>query len=462
MKKSIQPYILQFLSSNTLGSIKRTYFTFMRHVGRRLPQLEVFLKVDDPYSLLLVQALPALEKRYHVTITARVIINSDPVMFPELTMWNKHSIKDAMHIANIYNFQFPNLPIKAGHTARSVFITSCVVQQKIDEGASWTGISELLLAYWEGVHIDASSSVDEAPLEKRFEEHLYQLSSKGHYLPATIYYDGEWYWGVDRLDHLERRLIEEGYVNQPNTQIEFNKTYASQLQSLNVSIDTKKCTEPLTLFWSARSPYSYIALLQAVKLTMHYGISLEVKPVLPMMMRGLYVPPKKAIYIFLDTKREAQKQGIDYGFLADPLGEGVERCYALLAYAKANNKYLDYLLSFAHSVNAQGVRAETDSGMKKIVENAGLSWQEAKLHLTNTDWKEEITANQADIYQKGSWGVPVFRYKDIQVWGQDRLFIVEEAIRQHLSVGSINKIEDSLANEIVRQIASKKSNPKRQ
>ena len=186
-------------------------------------------------------------------------------------------------------------------------------------------------------------------------------------------------------------------------------------------------------FWSARSPYSYIALLQAVKLTIHYGIPLEVKPVLPMMMRGLYVPPKKAIYIFLDTKREAQKLGIDYGFLADPLGEGVERCYALLAYARENNKYLDYLLSFANAVNAHGVRADTDNGMKKIVEGAGLSWQEAKLHLTNTDYKEEVTANQADIYQKGSWGVPVFRYKDIQVWGQDRLFVMEDAIRQNLN-----------------------------
>lgn len=433
MKKSIQPYVLRLISSDMLRSIKRAYYTCARLFTREVPKLEVFIKVDDPYSLLLVQALPKLEEKYRVTITARVIINSDPVMFPELAMWNQHSVIDAMHLANIYRLQFPCSATGVTHQAGSVFTASCAVQQKIDEGASWTGIAELLLAYWKGDHIDASTNVNEAALEKRFEAHLHQVSSKGHYLPATIFYEGEWYWGVDRLDHLERRLIDEGYANQPNTQIEFNKTYASLLQSLNVSTDMKKCAEPLTLFWSARSPYSYIALLQAVKLTSHYGIPLEVKPVLPMMMRGLYVPPKKAIYIFLDTKREAQKLGIDYGFLADPLGEGVERCYALLAYARANNKYVDYLLSFAKSVNAHGVRADTDSGMRKIVEGAGLSWQEAKLHLTNTDWKEEVSANQADIYQKGSWGVPVFRYKDIQVWGQDRLFVMEDAIRQNLN-----------------------------
>ena len=34
-----------------------------------------------------------------------------------------------------------------------------------------------------------------------------QLRAKlGHYLGAMFHYGGEWYWGVDRLEHLERRL----------------------------------------------------------------------------------------------------------------------------------------------------------------------------------------------------------------------------------------------------------------
>jgi 2-hydroxychromene-2-carboxylate isomerase len=28
----------------------------------------------------------------------------------------------------------------------------------------------------------------------------------GHYLGAMLYYGGEWYWGVDRLQYLESRL----------------------------------------------------------------------------------------------------------------------------------------------------------------------------------------------------------------------------------------------------------------
>lgn len=127
--------------------------------------------------------------------------------------------------------------------------------------------------------------------------------------PPRFFYDGEWYWGVDRLDHLERRLIDEGYGIQPNPQIGFNKTYASLLQPLNFTQEKEKYSEPLTLFWSARSPYSYIALLQAVKLTTHYGIPIEVKPVLPMMMRGLYVPPKKSHLYFSRHKTRGTEIG---------------------------------------------------------------------------------------------------------------------------------------------------------
>jgi hypothetical protein len=32
----------------------------------------------------------------------------------------------------------------------------------------------------------------------------------GHYLGATFYFEGEWYWGIDRLHYLEERLSTAG------------------------------------------------------------------------------------------------------------------------------------------------------------------------------------------------------------------------------------------------------------
>ena len=50
------------------------------------------------------------------------------------------------------------------------------------------------------------------------------LQAEGHYLSGMLYYGGEWYWGLDRLVHLERRL--NGVSLAPgNTQLAFDRGY---------------------------------------------------------------------------------------------------------------------------------------------------------------------------------------------------------------------------------------------
>ena len=48
------------------------------------------------------------------------------------------------------------------------------------------------------------------------------------------------------------------------------------------------------------------------------------------------VPKSKRMYILYDVNREASALRIPFGKVADPLGRGVERCYALYEYAKKN------------------------------------------------------------------------------------------------------------------------------
>ncbi len=84
----------------------------------------------------------------------------------------------------------------------------------------------------------------------------------------------------------------------------------------------------------------------------------------------------KKWYIFHDTKREALKLGIPYGFVADPLGPGV----------------------------------------------AGLA--KGKSLLTNQSWRSWAEDNRKAIYDCGRWGVPSFRYGAVSCWGQDRLWVI--------------------------------------
>jgi 2-hydroxychromene-2-carboxylate isomerase len=151
-----------------------------------------------------------------------------------------------------------------------------------------------------------------------------------------------------------------------------------------------------------------------------------------MVMRGLSVPKTKKMYIFHDTKREAQKLGIDYGFVADPLGEGVNRCYSLFKYAQSLGCEQEYLLHYAQAVNAQGIRSETDAGLKIIVERSGLDWNHAQQLLQQPDcekeWQVWAEENRQQMVALGSWGVPTLQYGDLVLWGQDRVGLIERAI----------------------------------
>ena len=139
------------------------------------------------------------------------------------------------------------------------------------------------------------------------------------------------------------------------------------------------------------------------------------------------------MYIFKDTKREALKHSIDFGFSADPLGAGVERCYALFEHAVSLNKGNVYLEAFARSVWAEGIDAATDAGMEKIVAAAGLDWSLAKPLLADDSWRNWAQENLLDMYDHGLWGVPSFRYGQLAIFGQDRLDRLEHAIVGELS-----------------------------
>jgi 2-hydroxychromene-2-carboxylate isomerase len=150
--------------------------------------------------------------------------------------------------------------------------------------------------------------------------------------------------------------------------------------------------------------------------------------VLPMVMRGLPVPREKRMYIVFDTAREARMRGIPFGRLNDPVGKPTERGLALMPLALAQGKGESYVLSFMQGVWAEGLDAGSDTDLRKIVERAGLLWTQAKEALDLNEWRMVAEANRSAMFALGLWGVPSFHVGNTAVWGQDRLWAVQEAI----------------------------------
>ena len=91
----------------------------------------------------------------------------------------------------------------------------------------------------------------------------------------------------------------------------------------------------------------------------------------------------------------------------------------------------------------------SDEGIRRVVEEAGLDFEEARGFLDSDEWRNELEANRQVMYEElGVWGVPSFRLStvsgsasaegtpvepDLCVWGQDRLWLVASEIRRRLS-----------------------------
>jgi 2-hydroxychromene-2-carboxylate isomerase len=181
---------------------------------------------------------------------------------------------------------------------------------------------------------------------------------------------------------------------------------------------------PLELFYSLRSPYSYLILQQIYEVADAFGIELIIRPVLPMVMRGLQVPRSKLLYIALDTAREARRAGIPFGKLADPVGVGIERSLAVFQYAQSQKRERDFSLNAGIAIWSEGVDVASDAGMRKITARTALAWPDVEASMRSDAWRTAIDVNQESMMRSGSWGVPTVRIGDFVVWGQDRVWLV--------------------------------------
>jgi 2-hydroxychromene-2-carboxylate isomerase len=447
IRKIIQPYIARLISSDEVVRVKRRLAEYKRRLLSQPHKLDVYLRINDPYSYLLVQVLSQFQQRFGLNIHVKTIMNLQDDMYPESEMWHENAFIDATHLAELYGLKFPQqAPSDDLARVRQGTNQLLILEQNDSEtgflvqGNNWEQVNTVFDLYWsQQAMCDGQLTDDEATLEQRLRSNELMLAEQGHYMSAMLKYGGEWYWGIDRLDHLENRLNTLGVqCNKAASEVLFNKTYANFCKLPSVAPPQlnqgAQISEKLVLFFSIRSPYSHIGLEQAIKLARYYNLELEIKPVLPMIMRGLSVPNVKKMYIFHDTKREAKKLGINYGFVADPLGKGVENCYVLFRYAQSLGCEQSYLLNYSRAVNAQGIHSDTDKGLKLIVQRSGMDWERAKLLLNDHDaekeWQLWAEENRQKMLGLGSWGVPTFQYGDLLLWGQDRVGIIEKEIRK--------------------------------
>ena len=398
--------------------------------------VEYFHQVDDGYSHLAAQALKALTEKYDIELECHLVSGPlganavEPELLVELSRY------DSSKIAPHYGLSFPeNLPVPSQisiNLAASIYAAldgqGFVNHAKQIGDSLWSSNDSALDSL-----AAALGRASELDLKAKIEAGNARRGDLKHYSGAMFYYAGEWFWGVDRQYHLENRLSELGGDKQVQMPLIAPR---QEIKSGDVR-DNGSLT--LEVFASLRSPYTSIAFDRAIALAKDTGVTLHVRPILPMVMRGVPATNEKGIYIFTDTAREARAASVPYRRFYDPIGEPVRRCYSLYPWACSLGKGNQLLSSFLRAAFVDGVNTNTERGLKSVVENAGLDWMDAKLLVGQDGWQQALEDNRLAMYDSGLWGAPSFRLLDsdkkpvLALWGQDRLWLVAREIQNLLA-----------------------------
>ena len=314
------------------------------------PMVEVYLALNDPHSFMLVQVLNDLQQRFNIKLKLFLIYEAVPSATKNPKLIRDWALKDANYIAQQYDLKliekYPSA--KALITGQQVWQLSPKTIEHAVIIFNQTWFDEFDFYY-----------NNSTPLINVQIKNQQRLIRKGHYLPATLFFAGDWFLGIDRLIHLEAKLTKHGLHNNEVTTKYSNNLLSHPNTLKNDDIDNRNNinsnNSPCEIFISLRSPYSYLGFEKIKALADKYQIPLVIKPILPLVMRGFDIPINKARYIYFDAHREAKIANIPFRTFNDPIGRGIVNCYEVFSYAEHKGKAVAFISAAFEAIYVKNI-----------------------------------------------------------------------------------------------------------
>jgi 2-hydroxychromene-2-carboxylate isomerase len=439
MKRTLRLLYIRIILSPGYLTCKRLIAEVWRRLAFKRHVVHVFLQLDDPYSYLLSHYLKVFAEKYKVELRVYLSQALSGEFMPEPGMLAEYAARDSRMLASELEIPFLDHGDTPAVEHRRALLDFLAEEQDDDDFTET--MHAALGVFWRGdiegaARLVAHSRPEPAETNILIAKNQLLLRKLGHYSSAMMYYSGEWYWGVDRLLYLCARLDTLGARRDTESAPELQSL--SQAMQLNLPAAVPACSRnlpPMDMYHSFRSPYSYIALTRMFDIADAFGIALDIKPVLPMVMRGVSVPRKKLLYIVKDANREARRLGVPFGRVCDPLGEGAKRCIAVFYYAKSQGKEREFVLSAGRGIWSESIDVATDEGMRVVTERCGLFWPDVVNALADNGWRAAVESNRDDLTELGLWGVPNIIVGNAAFWGQDRDWLIARQIEDLCDVG---------------------------
>ena len=197
--------------------------------------------------------------------------------------------------------------------------------------------------------------------------------------------------------------------------------------------------ESVDVYWSFRSPYSYLATPGMLAIRDDYNVAVNLRVVLPLAVRDPEVlfnaeNRKRGRYIFMDWARRADFLGMPNAWPSpDPIVQDFKT-----GEVAAEQPYIYRLCKLGVEAQRRGSGIEFAFEVARLIWGGTRDWHEgdhlagaaARSGLDLTDMElvleggthmEEIEQNHAGLEASGHWGVPTFVIRGEPFFGQDRI-----------------------------------------
>lgn len=193
------------------------------------------------------------------------------------------------------------------------------------------------------------------------------------------------------------------------------------------------------LYWSFRSPYSYMVVPRLLALEADHDVRCVVKPVYPLAVRTPEFfeaqDPLWVRYFMVDVFREAAYLGLPFRWpRPDPVQRSAEQGYRteqpyihrlthLGVAAAERGRGLPFLHEVSHTIWSGEVDGWHEGGhLARAAERAGLDWDELSAAVDADPAGHAAIVEQNQVAQRaaGHWGVPMMVFDGEPFFGQDR------------------------------------------
>lgn len=193
------------------------------------------------------------------------------------------------------------------------------------------------------------------------------------------------------------------------------------------------------VFWSFRSPYSYLVTPDLLRLRHDFDVAVQLRPVLPIALRAKATvfdasDKKRPRYIVMDSIRRAEFLGLPFKWPnPDPVAQDLEtfeldenqeriwRLTTLGVEAQRSGKGIDFADAVAALVWGGTPNWDQGDYLAKAAAKAGLDLALLEDGLDVDSAKATIEQNHQALEAAGHWGVPTMVFEGEPFFGQDRI-----------------------------------------